>query len=178
MRHGRRLLLPLAAIAAAALFGGVVTGIATAASTDGLTATYRTTSAWAGGQAGVYRVANHGDTTVDGWTLTFTLPGGAVIGRLWNGILDPVGEAYTVVAEPGDAVLAPGAAAEVGFTVDSTAEIIPGDCRVNDHECAGTDPGPAVPFAPGSAPGREDSPTPDHASPPSPHKGRASPWRW
>ncbi|MEV0645942.1 cellulose binding domain-containing protein [Phytomonospora sp. NPDC050363] len=170
MRLSRRLLPPLLAGTAVALFGGLVTGIAMAADTDGLTATYRTTLLWDGGQAGVYRLVNAGDSAVDGWKLTFTLPGEAVVIGVWNGELDPAGEAYTVTPRPGDAVLEPGAVTEIGFTATAPAEVIPGDCRVNEHECAGgADPGPAAPPTTGAA---------AHTPPPSPHKGRASPWRW
>ncbi|WP_285665304.1 cellulose binding domain-containing protein [Actinorhabdospora filicis] len=124
---------------ALALVGGVVTGLADAAETDGITATYETTSVWEGGQAGVYTITNTGEEAVDGWALSFSLPGDAGVASLWNGVLRTSGSTHTVTPMGWNSVLGPGAGTRIGFTLAAVREIIPGDCLVDGHECAGWD---------------------------------------
>lgn len=137
--RGGNLLLPVVVGVALVLVGGVVTGLADAAETDGITATYETTGVWEGGQAGVYTITNTGEDIVEDWVLSFSLPGGTGVASLWNGVLRISGTTHTVTPQGWNGVLGPGAGTAIGFTLASVDEIIPGDCLVDDHECAGQD---------------------------------------
>ncbi|GII75721.1 hypothetical protein Sru01_07030 [Sphaerisporangium rufum] len=48
-------------------------------------ATYRQTGAWPGRFQGEVTVRNTGTAPTKGWTVTWTFPGGARIGQVWNG---------------------------------------------------------------------------------------------
>lgn len=60
------------------------------------TATYRVTSQWQGGFTAEITVGNDHTAPIDGWTVTWTLPGGQSISHLWNGDLTVDGQNVTV----------------------------------------------------------------------------------
>ncbi|MGY1455600.1 endo-1,4-beta-xylanase [Streptomyces sp. SS8] len=62
----------------------------------GCTATYRVTSQWQGGFTAEITVGNDHTTPINGWTVTWTLPGGQSVSHVWNGDLTVDGQSVTV----------------------------------------------------------------------------------
>jgi endoglucanase len=94
------------------------------------TATYQTVSSWQGGFQGQISVTA-GSSAINGWRLTFTLPNGVSIGQLWNGTLTTNGSTATVTNMSWNGTLAPGAAAQVGFTATGTASTLTPTCTAS-----------------------------------------------
>ncbi|MFD0903916.1 lytic polysaccharide monooxygenase [Actinomadura sediminis] len=80
------------------------------------TADYGTVSSWNGGFQGEVTVTNTGTLPVNGWTVHFTLAGGATIGSLWSGSHTQTGADVTVTNASWNGSLAPGASTTFGFT--------------------------------------------------------------
>ncbi|MFJ7999689.1 cellulase family glycosylhydrolase [Streptomyces sp. NPDC096310] len=81
---------------------------------------YTVSGEWSGGFQGEIVIRNTGGSTVDGWTLGFTFPGGQRITNLWGGTASQNGSAVSVTAAPYTAVIAPNATIAVGFTASWT----------------------------------------------------------
>ena len=102
--------------------GGTAVGTATAHLTiqRNTTPTCRVQYAmnvWPGGFVANLTISNTGTTTVNGWTLTFTLPAGQTItGSGWgvSGIRQD-GQVVTITNASWDAIINPGASASAGF---------------------------------------------------------------
>lgn len=83
----------------------------------GCSATLTLQSAWATGYVmQPNAVTNSGTTTLNGWTVTFTLPAGHTITNAWNATVTVSGQVVTARGIPGqNATLAPGATTTWGF---------------------------------------------------------------
>jgi len=53
---------------------------------SGCSATYTPVTDWQGGFQATVTVKNNGSSTINGWTVRMTLPGGQTITQLWNGV--------------------------------------------------------------------------------------------
>jgi hypothetical protein len=102
--------------------GGAAVGTATAhlAILRNTTPTCRvqyTMNVWPGGFVANLTISNTGTTTVNGWTLAFTLPAGqTIIGNGWgvSGIHQD-GQVVTITNASWDAIINPGASVAAGF---------------------------------------------------------------
>jgi endo-1,4-beta-xylanase len=63
------------------------------------------------------RVTNTGTATINGWTVTFTLPAGHSITGSWNTVLTVSGQTVTAKNVGFNGTLAPGATGAFGFQV-------------------------------------------------------------
>jgi endoglucanase len=79
-----------------------------------------TTNDWNTGFTGNITIRNTGTTTINGWTLVFTFPGGQVITQVWSARGSQVGSTVTIINESWNAVIAPNASVSVGFNATHT----------------------------------------------------------
>ncbi|AXI77217.1 extracellular catalytic domain type 1 short-chain-length polyhydroxyalkanoate depolymerase [Peterkaempfera bronchialis] len=79
-----------------------------------------TVSAWNNGLTTAINITNTGSTTVNGWSLAFTLPSGQVITSGWNATYSPTSGAVTAKDAGYNAVLSPGASTSIGFQATHT----------------------------------------------------------
>ena len=102
-------------------------------------------SHWDGGYTATYTVTNTTGSTVDNWTVDFSLPSGTTISSLWNGTETASGQSYTVANASWNGKLAPGASTTFGFTATGTGN--PLNCTIDGSACGGTGTGtsPASP---------------------------------
>lgn len=94
----------------------------------GCAATYRTAGSWGGGFQGEVTVTNPGTTTLNGWTVTVTLPAGTTIGSLWNGVSTANTGAVSVANASYNATLAAGQSTAFGFVATGSAAGITATC--------------------------------------------------
>ena len=80
------------------------------------TASYRTINAWSGGFQGEVTVRNNGTSTLNGWTTTWSLPGGSGINQVWGGRSSVSGSTVTVRNETYNGTLGASATTSYGFT--------------------------------------------------------------
>ncbi|MEV0408879.1 glycoside hydrolase family 6 protein [Actinoallomurus sp. NPDC050550] len=97
---------------------------------SGCTSTYQTVSSWQGGFQGQITVTA-GASAIHGWKLTMSLPSGVSIGQLWNGTLITSGSTATITNTSWNGTLAPGAAAQVGFTATGAASPLTPTCTAS-----------------------------------------------
>ncbi|MEU8424166.1 PHB depolymerase family esterase [Micromonospora sp. NPDC048835] len=74
-----------------------------------------TVNAWNSGFTASVAITNTGATAVNGWELTFTLPGGQRITSGWNAQYAPVSGAVTARNVSYNSTIAPNASVEIGF---------------------------------------------------------------
>src|SRR5690606_10871364 len=60
-------------------------------------------------------ITNTGSATVNGWTVTFTLPAGHTLTGSWNGVVTTSGQTVTIRNVAHNGALSPGASTSVGF---------------------------------------------------------------
>lgn len=147
----RRVALPLTAAAATLALPLVGPAAAHAAATpmSGLIADYAVTQSWQSGFEATYTVTNHGNTTVNSWSLTFTLPAGETVSSAWNGTLSHSGNQYTITSPSWASPLAPGdAAPAVGMNVSGTTQDPPAGCTINNQPCTGVPADTSAPSTP------------------------------
>ncbi|MGC4791779.1 PHB depolymerase family esterase [Micromonospora sp. DT178] len=79
-------------------------------------------NAWNAGLTASVTVTNTGTTTVNGWSLAFTLPAGQSITGGWNATYAPTSGAVTARNVSYNATIAPGASVSVGFQATHTGD--------------------------------------------------------
>jgi glucuronoarabinoxylan endo-1,4-beta-xylanase len=79
-----------------------------------------TMSTWSGGFTANIAITNTGTSTIDGWTLSFTLPSGQTITSGWNATYSPSSGQVSARNVSYNGTLAPGAGVEVGFQATHT----------------------------------------------------------
>jgi len=102
---------------------GQVTGIGAGSPpppTVACAAAYSVTSTWPGGFQGQITVTNTAATSVNSWTVSWTLPDGETISSAWNGTLSQAGSLATVKSASWNGQLAPKASTSLGFTANYT----------------------------------------------------------
>ncbi|RLK25335.1 poly(hydroxyalkanoate) depolymerase family esterase [Micromonospora sp. M71_S20] len=81
-----------------------------------------TVNAWNAGLTASVTVTNTGTTTVNGWSLAFTLPAGQSITGGWNATYAPTSGAVNARNVSYNATIAPGASVSVGFQATHTGD--------------------------------------------------------
>jgi len=81
----------------------------------GCSATLSVPSSWGGGYVADIRVTNTGSSTINVWTVTFTLPSGQTITNFWNANISPSSGAVTARSMSYNGTLAPNASTTFGF---------------------------------------------------------------
>lgn len=116
---GKRVRAIAQATAAAALItAGALVPVTAAQAADPAptcAADYQVVSVWPGGSQVLLTVTNSGSTTLNGWTVRFTLATGSTILNVFNGANTGTTGAITVANRPFNATLNPHAAALVGI---------------------------------------------------------------
>ncbi|MFI6787954.1 cellulose binding domain-containing protein [Nonomuraea sp. NPDC050383] len=79
---------------------------------------YQVANAWQGGFTANGTVRNTGTTTLNNWTVTWTMPAGVTLTNAWSSTITSSGTTWTVKAPSWAASLAPGASATFGFQAD------------------------------------------------------------
>lgn len=79
-------------------------------------------NAWSGGMTEDIAVTNTGDTTINGWSLVFTLPSGQTITSGWNATFSPSSGRITATNMSYNGSLAPGASTSIGFQAMQTGD--------------------------------------------------------
>ncbi|GAA1770855.1 glycoside hydrolase family 9 protein [Luedemannella helvata] len=97
----------------------------TTAGPTGCSATYTVTSSWGSGFQGEVSVRNNGTGTLNGWTATWTNPGGVSITQLWNGTMTTSGSTVTVKNLSWNGTLGAGASATFGFLGSGSSSTVP-----------------------------------------------------
>ncbi|BBH70031.1 rhamnogalacturonan lyase [Actinoplanes sp. OR16] len=126
----------IAATALAVVTGGA--GIALASRADaaaGCAVKYTVSNTWPGGFGAAVDVTNLGDA-INGWTLTFALPGGQTISQLWNGVVTQSGADVSVKDAGYNAALATNATTSFGFNSSGTTAT-PSSFSLNGTVCTG-----------------------------------------
>jgi glucuronoarabinoxylan endo-1,4-beta-xylanase len=79
-----------------------------------------TMSTWNNGFTAAITITNTGTTTINGWTLTFTLPAGQSITSGWNATFSPASGQVSARNLSYNGTLAPGASVDLGFQATHT----------------------------------------------------------
>ncbi|MGI5240199.1 extracellular catalytic domain type 1 short-chain-length polyhydroxyalkanoate depolymerase [Dactylosporangium sp. CA-139066] len=94
-------------------------------------------NAWNTGLTESITITNTGSAAINGWALTFTLPGGQSITSGWNAAYSPSSGAVTARNVSYNAVLAPGASTTIGFQATHTGNTgAPAAFALNGSACA------------------------------------------
>ncbi|MEV4459324.1 cellulose binding domain-containing protein, partial [Microbispora sp. NPDC049633] len=83
-------------------------------------ATIRTVNSWPGGFQSEVTV-KAGSSSLNGWTVNWTWPGGQTISSLWNGTQSGSGSNVTVRNAPYNGSVAAGSSTTFGFTANGSA---------------------------------------------------------
>ena len=96
-----------------------------------------TTNSWNTGLTASISVTNTGTTTVNGWSLGFTLAGGQRITSGWNATYSPSSGAVTATNAAYNGTIAPGASVSIGFQATHTGDASgPTAFALNGSACA------------------------------------------
>jgi poly(hydroxyalkanoate) depolymerase family esterase len=112
----------------------------TAPPTTGAAASCRVTdtvSAWNTGLTASITITNTGSSTINGWSLVFTLPSGQTIVNGWNASYSPTSGQVTATNVSYNGGLAPGAMTTIGFQANHTGNAgAPTAFALNGQNCA------------------------------------------
>jgi poly(hydroxyalkanoate) depolymerase family esterase len=96
-----------------------------------------TVNPWNTGLTANITITNTGSSTVNGWALAFTLPGGQAITSGWNATYSPASGAVTARNLSYNGTLAPGASTTIGFNANHTGNTgKPSSFTLNGSACA------------------------------------------
>jgi poly(hydroxyalkanoate) depolymerase family esterase len=96
-----------------------------------------TVNAWNTGLTASITITNTGSTTVNGWSLVFTLPSGQTITSGWNATYAPTSGQVTAKNLSYNGSLAPGASTNIGFQATHTGNsAAPTAFTLNGSACA------------------------------------------
>ncbi|TWV32112.1 PHB depolymerase family esterase [Streptomyces misionensis] len=94
-------------------------------------------SSWNTGLTENITITDTGDSAVNGWSLTFTLPGGQTITNGWNASYTPSSGQVTATNESFNGALAPGQSTTIGFQATHTGNTAaPRGFVLNGATCA------------------------------------------
>lgn len=86
-------------------------------------AVFSVPSQWSGGFQGQVTVTNTGTTTINGWRINWTFPGGYTVTQFWSSTVTQSGSSVTATNVSYNGSLAPGASTSFGFLANSTGTI-------------------------------------------------------
>ncbi|GAA1782156.1 hypothetical protein GCM10009682_00510 [Luedemannella flava] len=93
--------------------------------TTGCSAAYRLVNSWSGGLQAEVTVRNGGTSTLNGWTVRMTLPGGQSITSLWNGVNTGTSGAVSVRNAPYNGTLPASGSATFGYVANGSSAAAP-----------------------------------------------------
>ncbi|MEY9967878.1 endo-1,4-beta-xylanase [Streptacidiphilus sp. MAP12-16] len=94
-------------------------------------------SAWNTGMTENITITNTGSSTINGWSLRFTLPTGQTVTSAWNTTITPATGPVTSTNLSYNGTLAPGAAITIGFQANQTGNAsAPGSFTLNGSTCS------------------------------------------
>ncbi|WP_344528500.1 glycoside hydrolase family 18 chitinase [Streptomyces albiaxialis] len=112
------------------------------------TATYTKVSDWGSGFEGKWTLKNTGSAPINGWTVEWTFPSDTKVTSSWDATVTNSGTTWTAKDKGWNGTLAPGASVSFGF--NGTGGGAATNCKLNGASCDGTQPGDALPSAPGT----------------------------
>jgi glucuronoarabinoxylan endo-1,4-beta-xylanase len=77
-------------------------------------------NSWSSGLTASISITNTGTSTINGWTLAFTLPSGQSITSGWNATFSPATGQVSARNVSYNGTLAPGATVDIGFQATHT----------------------------------------------------------
>ena len=93
-------------------------------------------NAWNTGLTENITLTNTGSTTVNGWSLAFTLPAGQTVTSTWNTTITPTSGQVTAVNLNYNGTLTPGASTTIGFQANQTGNAsVPTSFTLNGTPC-------------------------------------------
>ena len=96
-----------------------------------------TVSAWNTGLTENITVSNTGSAAVNGWRLSFTLPGGQTVTNAWNAAVSPSSGAVTATNVSYNAAIPPGGNTSFGFQANHTGNAAaPSGFALNGVACS------------------------------------------
>ncbi|RQX15672.1 SGNH hydrolase, partial [Micromonospora ureilytica] len=96
-----------------------------------------TVNAWNSGLTASVSLTNTSSTPVNGWALTFTLPGGQTITSGWNASYSPSSGAVTARNVSYNSTIAPNTSVDIGFQATHTGSAgRPSAFTLNGTACA------------------------------------------
>ena len=96
-----------------------------------------TVSAWNTGLTSSITIKNTGTSTINGWTLAFTLPSGQTITSGWSATYSPTSGAVNAKNVDYDGTIAPGASTSIGFQANHTGNTAaPASFSLNGATCS------------------------------------------
>ncbi|MFI7544775.1 cellulase family glycosylhydrolase [Actinoplanes sp. NPDC049599] len=96
-----------------------------------------TVNAWNTGLTTNITITNTGTTTINGWTLTFTLAAGQTIVSGWSAGYSPTSGTVTATNASYNGTLAPGGSASIGYQASHTGNAaVPTGFRLNGTTCS------------------------------------------
>jgi hypothetical protein len=180
-----RTALPFLFVGAMLITAGIAVRVAAADEHPELTARYSEVGFWDGGLIGTFAITNPSTRSAADWTLSFSLPDGAKVAGVWNGVLTESGGTYTVAPNAQTRTLAGKATTTVGFTASAARPVSPTRCSINGNGCTIDVSSPARPEAPAApdaanapaAPAAEGAGVPNDGAPAGApaHAGAAAP---
>ncbi len=93
--------------------------------TDGCSVTYAVQSSWAQGFTTNVTVKNNGTSTLNGWTVKWTVPSGVTLASGWSATFASSGTSWTMTPPSWAATLAPGATFSYGFQANGPSSPTP-----------------------------------------------------
>ncbi|MBB5827056.1 extracellular catalytic domain type 1 short-chain-length polyhydroxyalkanoate depolymerase [Micromonospora carbonacea] len=96
-----------------------------------------TVNAWNTGLTAAVTITNTGGTTINGWSLAFTLPAGQSITGGWNATYSPASGAVTARNVSYNGTIAPNSSVSIGFQADHTGNTAkPASFTLNGAACS------------------------------------------
>ncbi|MEV4276423.1 extracellular catalytic domain type 1 short-chain-length polyhydroxyalkanoate depolymerase [Actinoplanes xinjiangensis] len=122
---------------AVAFFGLTTGGPSTSPSSTAACRVTSTVNAWNTGLTASVTITNTSATTVNGWTLAFTLPAGQAITSGWNATYSPTSGRVTARNVAHNATIAAGASVGIGFQAAHTGDTAgPTSVTLNGVPCS------------------------------------------
>jgi hypothetical protein len=104
--------------------------------TGGCAVTYKITNQWSGGFQADVQLSNTGSTAWNGWSLSWTFPGGQTVSQMWNAEHSQSGSSVTAKNVGWNGSVAPGSSVGFGFTGNwSGTNIKPAAFKLGDRAC-------------------------------------------
>ncbi|MEV4416258.1 cellulase family glycosylhydrolase [Catellatospora sp. NPDC049609] len=93
-------------------------------------------NSWPGGYQAEIKVTNIGTSTLNPWTVTWTVPSGVTLSSGWNATVTQSGTTITAAAPSWAAALAPSGSVTIGYTATGPSSPAPSNVRLNGAVCS------------------------------------------